>query len=222
LQDAAPAAAAPTPAPAPPPPPPIPADRARREVQEARALVGKDDLRARAIAERVLAQRSGGTDEVEALLIAGDLRRRSGEAEEAERFYGRAAEHPAGESFAEEALLRRAAMLAELGRADRALAVLAECQARVGRGALSSERAALAARVHLMRGAPAEAAAALEGLGSAPDRTLDRARIEVARRLAGADRDRARRLIAPLLSRSGSLGDEASALDREIEIGRSE
>lgn len=172
------------------------AARHRRVLQEARALIGRDDQRAVQIAEEVLARRPDAQSEVVALMIAADGWRRRGGAREAAEYYRQAIEHPAGPPFAEEASLRRATLLVELQRGDEALRTLEAARDR-GQGSLAPERSALTARLLWERGRTEEAAEVLLN-EPAVDRVLEEPRLRVAEAIAATDPDRARRLIAPI------------------------
>lgn len=172
----------------------------RKDLATARALIGKDDQRASEIADRVLAEKPRAEDEVEALIVAADARRRSGRLQEAELRYGRVIDHPAGKDFAEEAALRRASLLAELGRTDEAVRVLESAQERFASGVLSPERVALLAHLHFVRGELIAAADLIEGSGN--DWVLDPVRLAVAGALLKTDPSRVARVLGTLPQRS--------------------
>lgn len=83
-------------------------------------------------------------DEIEAMMLAADALRRAGELDQAEKRYGRVIAHSAGAAFREEASLRRATILSELGKNDEALRALQNLPAN---GNLIPERAALEAQI---------------------------------------------------------------------------
>lgn len=172
--------------------------RHRRVLQEARALIGRDDQRAVQIAEDVLARRPDAQSEVVALMIAADGWRRRGGAREASEYYRQAIEHPSGAPFAEEAALRRATLLVELQQEQEALRTLEQARALdQGRGSLAPERSALTARLLWEQGRISEAAEVLLQEPAA-DRVLEEPRVRVAEAIASSDPERARRLIAPI------------------------
>ncbi len=147
---------------------------AKARVARARALVGRDDRRAVELAERVLAKKPKDPQiEAEALMIAADGLRLRGELQGAERRYRQAAEHPGGAGFAEEATLRRAALLASMSRQERAIEVLRDAWTRFGRGSLAPERCALHARLLIARGELERAQRVLDRVSDLQDRVLD-------------------------------------------------
>lgn len=159
----------------------------RQVLEEARALIGRDDQQAVALAEGVIKGGASGPDRVVALMIAADGWRRRGGRSEAEDYYRQAAEHPEGQAFVEEASLRRAALLEELGRADAANVVLTDLDRAWGsRGSLHPERSALWARVLLAQGQVERAARVLVAEPS-QDRVLEEPRVRVAEALSAKD-----------------------------------
>ena len=174
------------------------AARHRRVLQEARALIGRDDQRAVQIAEDVLSRRPDAQSQVVALMIAADGWRRRGGAQQAADYYRQAIEHPSGAPFAEEAALRCATLLVELQREQEALRTLEEARALdQGRGSLAPERSALTARLLWEQGRISEAADVLLE-EPAVDRVLEEPRVRVAEAIVSSDPERARRLIAPV------------------------
>ncbi len=211
-------AAAPTPSPDATPParasaPPSartsPAEPTARALADARHLLGRDDRRAAALADAIVARAPAS---VEALLIAADARRRQRLAGEAEQLYARAVAHPDGAPFLEEALLRTAELRSSRGDTAGALAALARAQRDARTRFLAPERAALEAQLHLGAGDVAAAAHALEVVSRSADRSLDRLRLDVARALLPLERARARVLLAPLTARADAIAAEARAL----------
>lgn len=200
-----------------PPSPATPRPRAERvahspatssALADARHYLGRDDRRAAALADAVVAR---APESVEALLVAGDARRRQGLWLEAEQLYRRAIEHPDGAPFLEEASLRRAEARAARGETAAALESLGAAR-RARTDFLGPERAALEARLHLTDGDDERAYAALLRAVDSTDRVLDTPRLQLARRLARHDRARAAQLLAPLIARGGASADEARAL----------
>lgn len=171
--------------------------RQAERLDEARRVVRKDAARARALAEGVLEEKPAPVLEIGALLVLADAHRRSGDAIEAAAAYAKVAGHPKGGPYVEEALYRRAQMLAARDP-EAALAALAQAAARTGAGSLGPERAVLEARLRLDRGDVSGAAAAVEGR---EDRTLAllRMRVKIAEALVGRDSARAKALVAPFL-----------------------
>jgi hypothetical protein len=188
-----------------------PPPRADRQVlEEARSLIGHDDERAVQIAEAVIARRPDGPTEVAALMIAADGWRRRGGRDEAADYYRQAAEHPMGQAFAEEATLRRATLLTELGQDRRALELLEQAQLRFGaQGNLSPERSAATARLQLAQGRPADAALTLSRETGA-DRVLEEPRVLVAEALLERDPSTARALVERVVS--GTLAERAARI----------
>jgi tetratricopeptide (TPR) repeat protein len=173
-------------------------------------LIGHDDERAVQIAEAVIARRPDGPTEVAALMIAADGWRRRGGRDEAADYYRQAAEHPMGQAFAEEATLRRATLLTELGQDRRALELLEQAQLRFGaQGNLSPERSAATARLQLAQGRPADAALTLSRETGA-DRVLEEPRVLVAEALLERDPSTARALVERVVS--GTLAERAARI----------
>ncbi|MFO0725073.1 MAG: hypothetical protein U1E65_14935 [Myxococcota bacterium] len=146
-----------------PPPPPA---AEPPTVDQARAALNTDAKAAQAIAEAVLASKPPPRIEVEALMIGGDAARRSGDLAGALALYGRVSTHPAGSSFAEEATLKSARLLRELGRGPAALQTIASARSRWERGALWPEREALAAQILRENGDLQGASKVLEAIPS--------------------------------------------------------
>lgn len=185
-----------------------PAASAAAALADARHYLGRDDRRAAALADAVVAR---APESVEALLVAGDARRRQGLWLEAEQLYSRAVAHTDGAPFLEEASLRRAE--AQAARADVDAALSSLSAARAARtDFLGPERAALEARLHLERGDDAQAYAALLGVEGSADRVLDAPRLQLARRLLHHDRARAVQVLAALVARGGASAREAREL----------
>lgn len=134
----------------------------RQELTRARALVRHDAAGARRLARAVLSGPVAGPEEVDALAVIADAHRRSGEPEEAADYYGQVAVHPAGASYAEEALLRRARMLLQVRDFEGALRALATARQRFSPGDLQPERCAAQAQVWLTRGRALRAAEVIE------------------------------------------------------------
>jgi len=125
-----------------------------QSLEAARALLPVDAARATELAQEVLAAPSAPSIEVEALAVVADGLRRSGEYAAAADYYARVARHPAGEAFAEEALMRRALLLADnLEDFVGALAALREAEERFPGGVLEPERETLAREVRAAIGA---------------------------------------------------------------------
>lgn len=191
---------APTPRPA--------AASAASALADARHFLGRDDRRAAALADAVVAR---APESVEALLVAGDARRRQGLWLEAEQLYSRAVVHPDGAPFLEEASLRRAEAQAARGELVAALASLSAARA-ARTDFLGPERVALEARLHLERGDDERAYAALLRLADSTDRVLDTPRLQLARRSVSHDRARAAELLTTLVARGGAVAREARAI----------
>lgn len=116
-------------------------------LDDAERWVASDAPRARAMAEAVLDGRPPGELEVRAQMVIADALRREGDLLRAAATYGVVAESPWAGPFLEEALLREAQLLAELGRGVEATRVLDEADARVPGGLLGPERRALRGRL---------------------------------------------------------------------------
>ena len=166
---------------------PRPANDDRAEVEAARSLVRRDAPRAEAMAEAVLERKPAPQVEASALMVLADIRRRAGDLAEAATIYARVAKLDGGAQFHEEALLRRAELLARTNARRDALAVLVESERRADFVALRPERCALTMRLLLEIDGPAAAArhAACDGVQGA---AMARARYEVAEALAATDR----------------------------------
>jgi hypothetical protein len=182
-----------------------PAASAAVALADARQYLGRDDRRAAALADAVVAR---APESVEALLVAGDARRRQALWLEAEQLYRRAIEHPDGAPFLEEASLRRAEAQAARGEPGAALSSLSAARA-ARTDFLGPERAALEARLHLEGGHDEHAYAALLGAAGSNDRVLDAPRLQLARRLVQHDRARAAQLLEKLMARGGASASEA-------------
>lgn len=117
--------------------------------------------------------------DLEAWMLAADTHRRAGELERAEKLYRRVVAHADGAAYREEASLRRAALLAELGQKDQALRVL---QTIAPGGNLRPERAALEARLLLDKNDLAGAARILEKFEDRRDPVLESIREEIERK----------------------------------------
>jgi hypothetical protein len=148
--------------------------------------------------------------DVESLMASADADRRAGNLAAAEKKYARAAEHPGGAPFREEASMRRASILAELGDGEAALALLDRTEG----GKLLPERTALKARLLLGRGDARESAAVLERGGD--HHVVDLARLDTARALLPTDPRRAHALLLSI-NREGALAVEARALAAQAE-----
>ncbi|MCK6550765.1 FecR family protein [Myxococcota bacterium] len=134
-------------------------------------------------------------DDVAALVQAADALRRAGRLVEAADAYAVIAERADAAGYAEEAALRRAQILHQLGRADDALVVLERAEQRFAGGGLAPERAGLAAAIFVGRGRLAEAAARVEAIDDElATEALSATRVEVASALVALDAPRARRL----------------------------
>lgn len=169
----------------------------RNEIQRARAMVGEDAVEAGRVAQAALTRARDAVDQVDALAVIADAHRRSGQLAEAARVYGRIAAHPAGQAYAEEALLRRARVLLSLKDGNGALDAVNEAQRRFPNGTLAPERCAVQARIWLHLDQPARAADVLLGC---PSETLGVQEIlqDTARALTGHDPARAQDLLRRL------------------------
>lgn len=172
---------------------PVPEDRPRPApkkkqqsvedaITEARAMVGKDDRRAVQLAEAVLERHPQPAAQIEAMMIAADAHRRAGELTVAQRRYAQVVGHSAAGAYREEAILRRAAVLADLGRSEEAIALLANAPAG---GNLRPERAALEARLRLERGDLDGAQRVLKTVEASNDRVLTPVRVRLEEKLRG-------------------------------------
>ncbi len=169
------------------------------ELARARAILSRDPAAARALVETVRAQRPPPAVEAEALMIESDAARRSHDLPGALALCARVIDHPSGEPFAEEAMLRAARIHVSLDQPDRAAAVLSAARQRFARGPLVPEREALAAKLARERGDLAGARAAIESV-SLEGRSLPLAdeRLALAEALRPHDREAARALALPL------------------------
>lgn len=201
-------------------PPPRTGRNLDAALQEAKAALVTDAPRAAVLAERVLVAVPKTTQqEAEALVILADAERRRGRLAASAELYSKVAAHPRGRSFAEEALLQRALILARTDQASEVLATLAIAAEQFPRGATAPERAALAADMYLRKREPLRAAEEIERAASLGRslKLLER-RLEVARALLAEDaelhRARARTLLEALLDPSTpeALRLEAEAL----------
>jgi tetratricopeptide (TPR) repeat protein len=109
------------------------------ELERAWDIVEREPPTARRIARAVLARDISGAEQVDALAVIADAHRRSGQHAKAADYYGRVAAHPSGRGYAEEALLRRARQLLEIGRPTDAIIALEEAESRFPDGALAPE-----------------------------------------------------------------------------------
>jgi hypothetical protein len=140
------------------------------------------------------------------LLAKADGLRRAHRLDEAARTYRQLAALPEGKPLAEEALLRAALALSDLGRAQDAIDVLANARATFAQaGELAPERTALEIRLLLKLGRALDAAhrfsdPSLAGIDSLELRTR---RVEVAEALCGSAPDLALDILAPVFAASG-------------------
>lgn len=196
----------------PSPPPPVPAEAAEvpaappiaAQVAGARALLGRDNLRAAELAAELAVRYP---ESVEALLVAADAHRRSEAWSRAEQAYARAIAHPRAGEFLEEALFRRAEILVKLERDREALALLLEAKTRATTAFVVPERVALEVTLLLRAQEPARAALALDRVAGATDRVLDQPRLETARALS----------LAIVAARRRGDVSEAQALERALD-----
>ena len=197
--------------------PPSPDERLTEAaaLEEARAAVDTDpDLAAR-IVTSILDEPLAPRDEVTALAILADAKRRSGAPLEAASLYQRVADHTEGAGFAEEALMQLALIHIDAGKGSKALSIIEETHERVGTGVLGPERAAMAARVHLEAARPIEAADALDTVD--PEQStyeIDHLRLATADALLGTDPSRAASLAVMVID--GSAPDELKDAARAI------
>jgi TolA-binding protein len=172
--------------------------------------------RAAELAERVLGAAEKTTIlEAEALAVLADAERRQQRHPEAAALYLRVADHPAGGPFAEEALLQRALILAQLENTIEAIALLELAEKRFASGPTAPERAALLAQMLLQSGDPQAAADAIERASNVGrSMKLLTRRLEVARALSAIQPSRAHALLEPLLDARtpASLRAEAELL----------
>jgi FecR-like protein len=190
-----------------------PANPPRTEVAEARAMLQKDARSARALAEKIIATRPSPEIELEAMMIAGDASRRSGDLEPALHIFLGVAEDQRGEIYAEEALLRAARIQLQLHRPNDAFETLARARPRFPRGPLLPEREALTARVLRETDQIEQAARVLEDVPFHSSLPLAEERIAVASRLAGMDPARAARLVEPIASSKLPIAIRRAAKD---------
>lgn len=150
--------------------------------------------------------------EVEALMLAADTARKRGDLAAALDLCLRAADHPRGTAYAEEALLRAARLQLSLDAPARADAALARARQRFPRGPLRPEREALAARLARERGDLESAHAWIESVpldsGSLP---LADERLALAAALLPRDPGRAQALARPLTAARWPAGIRARA-----------
>jgi hypothetical protein len=186
-------------------------------IAEARSFAVTDAQRAGRIARAVLREGVAPELEAEALMISADASRRAGDVSAAVDEYLRVSAHPKGGSFAEEAALRAAHLLAGMGRRQRALAVLGEAKRRFPSAPLAPERAALAAEQLRLDGLPEAAAAELESVPvSRASPAMARERLETAAMMLEVDPRRACELLTPLAGASipASVREAARALEK--------
>lgn len=188
---------------------PEPAVRARSAEQQAstlataRSVLADDAPRAAALAAHVLQERPSERLEAEAVAVLADAQRRRGLTREAAELYQRVARHAEGRPFAEEALMQRALLLAELEGPRAALEDLEEAARRFPNGPTAPERTTLSARLHLALGDAAGAAEVIERARvSGVSLSLLETRIAVGRALFDAQPERVRALLAPALDPS--------------------
>ncbi|MCC7382351.1 MAG: FecR domain-containing protein [Deltaproteobacteria bacterium] len=195
-----------------PSPPPVPGKAGEvsatppiaAQVADARALLGRDNLRA---AELAAALAVRYPESVEALLVAADAHRRREAWSRADRAYAQAIAHPRAGEFLEEALFRRAEILVKLQRDREALALLSEAKSRATTAFVVPERIALEVTLLLRAHDPARAALALDSVAGATDRVLDQPRRETARALS----------VAIVAARRRGDVSETQALERALE-----
>ncbi|MEQ8276702.1 MAG: hypothetical protein RMA76_15235 [Deltaproteobacteria bacterium] len=204
-------------APAKAPPTAAKTEEDRAKVDAARALVRRDAQQAERLAEEVLEQAPIPEVEASALMVVADVRRRANDPAVAARLYARVVELPEGKKLHEEALLRNAELLTELGRVDGALAALNRAK-RLSARALWPERLAL--EIGLVARSDTSAAAALAkrhaDVGGA---AMGRARLEIAKQLADEAPTKALELLDAVDRLGGSRATltEAKALRKKIE-----
>ena len=144
------------------------------------------------------------------LMETADSHRRGGRLRAAADVYAKVVASQAATTLREEAILRRAQLLTELGSPAEAMAALRQAQA-LGPGLLAPERGALEAELLLGAGRTEAAAEVLERHSRARALALHRVRLLVAEALT--DRVRAERLLAPVLATAPeSLRRRARAL----------
>lgn len=217
LDDDAPGARARANAPAKAPPTAAKTEEDRAKVDTARALVRRDAQQAERLAEEVLERAPIPEVEASALMVVADVRRRANDPAVAARLYVRVVELPEGKKLHEEALLRNAELLTELGRVDGALAALNRAKALSSR-ALWPERLAL--ELGLVGRSDANAAAALaERHAEVGGAAMGRARLEIAKQLADGAPTKALELLDTVERLGGSRATltEAKALRKKIE-----
>lgn len=155
-------------------------------------------------ADRAAIEKKPAELEVKELLSLADQQRRQGEWSAAAEAYARVAEHSQGASYAEEALLRRAQILAAHELVDGALAALSAAEQRSSQGTLATERAVLEAQLYLRRSEVVRAAEAIERTGNEQTPAALRARLEVAEALFASAPARAKELVQPVLASKAS------------------
>jgi ferric-dicitrate binding protein FerR (iron transport regulator) len=152
------------------------------------------------------------------LVTRADAERRAGRLEEALAIYTAVANDPKAVAFAEEAMLRRASLLENLGNTGEALSALKEAGDRFQHGELVPERVLLEVKIYLEQNEASRAATSLEQLDDRSTQGILRARIDTARAIAESQPNRALALISPALSRDVSEAISRSARELEAEI----
>jgi hypothetical protein len=196
--------------------PPVDAAEPARYVstlETAKAELAHDAPRAAALAQQVLDQNPPQAQQAEALAVLADAERRRGNASLAASLYDRLARHPSGGPFAEEALLQRAILLADLGDDQGALGALRRADEKYPAGATTPERTALEAKLLLLGGDALRAAEVIESARNVGvSLELLRRRVEVARALLESSPQRSLSLVAPACEPSVPSSVRAAAL----------
>jgi tetratricopeptide (TPR) repeat protein len=198
---------------------PVPATAADDRAQPIAATAGRAAVERKARKQSPPVERAAPEPEpeVKELLSSADQERRRGDWSAAAETYARVAEHKNGAPYAEEALLRRAQILAAHETIDGALAALSLARDRFPEGTLATERAVLEAQLYLRRFDAESAADAIERAGGERTLAVLRARLEVAEALVDASPERAKSLVQPVLA--SKVSSELGARARRIDSG---
>lgn len=184
-------------APAPQPKPRV-ALLPQQAVEEARRWVQKDASLARVLAENVLKNQPPPAIQIQAWMVLADALRREGRWRRAAETYGEVAQRSG--VYREEAFLRQAQMLSELGQKKLAIQVLQAAEQKVAQGLLMPERAALHSELLFSLGQAEDAAQVLNKIQENRSQALQMLRLKLAHALIESNPGRLQELLAPVLA----------------------
>jgi hypothetical protein len=183
-------------------------------LESAKAALIHDAPHAAQLAQEVLDQNPPEAQQAEALAVLADAERRRGNIAIAAGLCDRLASHPSGGPVAEEALLQRAILLADIGDRRGALESLRRADRGYAGGATTPERTALEAKLLLLEGDALGAAEVIESARSVGvSLELLRRRVDVARALLDSNPARSLSLITPACAGSVPRSVRVNALE---------